>query len=201
MTHFLVAGDHFVAVLFLPPVCPPVWIFSQVSSDLPLLRSWRFLCCNMDWGEHCDYGLALTPGFVNLLFCSELRSLQRRKPIPCFVLRCCSSSKITFWLTIYFPNLFVMWCRWWLGGGGGGDEGCYYLAPPLLYMDVKRKCHFLGISFWVIFFEPKCHQEDVSGGPLYLSSYPLKTHMRRFSSCPIPRQAIFFGLLWVCHFT
>ena len=101
MTHFLVAGDHFVAVLFLPPVCPPVWIFSQFSSDLPLLRSWRFLCCNMDWGEHCDYGLALTPGFFNLLFCSALRSLQRRKPIPCFVLSCCSSSKITFWLTYF----------------------------------------------------------------------------------------------------
>ena len=67
-----------------------------------------------------------------------------------------------------------MWCRWWLWGGGGGDKGCYYLAPPLLYMDVKRKCHFLGISVWVNFFEPKCHQEDVSGGPLYLSSYPLK---------------------------
>ena len=89
-----------------------------------------------------------------------------------------------------------MWCRWWLGWGGGGAKVCYYLAPPLLSMDVKRKCHFLGISFWVIFFEPKCHQEDVSGGPLYLSSYPLKTHMCMFYSFPIPMQAIFFGLLW-----
>ena len=118
MTHFLVAGDHFVAVLFLPPVCPPVWIFSQVSSDLPLLRSWRFLCCNMDWGEHCDYGLALTPGFVNLLFCSELRSLQRRKPIPCF----CSALLQQFQHHIFgllFISQICLSCG--VVGGWGGE--------------------------------------------------------------------------------
>ena len=130
MTHFLVAGDHFVAVLFLPPVCPPVWIFSQVSSDLPLLRSWRFLCWNMDWGEHCDYGLALTLGFFNLLFCSELRSLQRRKPIPCFVLRCCSSSKITFWLTNLFPKFVCHVVSLVVGGGRWGGWGLLLFSSP-----------------------------------------------------------------------
>ena len=129
----------------------------------------------MDWGEHCDYGLALTPGFVNLLFCSELRSLQRRKPIPCFVLRCCSSSKITFWLTIYFPNLFVMWCRWWLGGGRWGGWGLLlFSSPPSCTWMCKGSATFQGFPFGLISLNLNATKRMLVGVPFIWVHTPLK---------------------------